>query len=344
MTQSRLILIFIVLTVIVTLSAGGLYAYTLKSTPTSVENLEKQIAEESTQVEELQSYSVIQNGYIAYYPQGWDLRFDAEHSILHLDPPGEDPNPYGREQGQFTNPSDDISIQAMTLPNVLAYITTAGTPLEQIERTIVHNHSAFIHSPHAMSLTRAYLINIIDDLYIEVSSEGDMANLETILNNLKIVYPKPNPNLEMQKSTQDTTNTISIAVTGQNYYINMNASWHMRYSEDPDDTTVTIDPPGEGSNPYSDASGEWTNPSDDIVLEKVTISDLDQFMVDNMIPTQTVKPLMIEDKQAWLMTSGDGESVIYMYLIKLDDTKYLKVSTIGSVETLATIALKLSFK
>lgn len=348
MTQSRLIAIFIALATVVMLGAIGLYAYNAQNLPRSVEQIEKQIAEDTTQTEELNMYNMVQFGYFVQYPDGWNVHLDdTDPNRLIIDPPGENPNPYSQDQGEYTNPTDDITIYPVKTSAVLEYIVGSGINHNAYKRINTKDHTTFVYSPPSESITTAYLINIIDDLYIEVISSGDLSNLEYIVDNLKFsTYPKPNPFLESTNSSteQISTNLVSFVVPNQQYIINHPTGWNIRLSEDPDDSSVTIDPPGEGPNPYGQETGEWTNPTDDILLQKVTIPDWNQFMLDNMIPAQTTKSLMIEGKQAWLVTKGQSESVTYAYLIKLSDTQYLEVSSMGSVETLATIALKLGFE
>gem|GEM_PF-3514322 len=289
-----------------------------------------------THVNTMYTYDAREYGYTISYPVDWNVRLDEASNQLIIDPPGEDMNPYSQEQGEYTNPTDDIIIRTLIIENLSDHFKTIGVNESLILEESFDGHPGYYFEAPAMEIAYTYLINATSTRYVEISTMGDVSKLELIVRNLTIVEPRPRPEIVKQ--------LIRYTVPNQGYSINHPVGWAVRLSEDPEDSTVIVDPPGEGPNLQGPNETAFVNPADDISITKKTIPNLNQYYVENMINPSLMKPLYIDGKQAWSMIKGQGGSVDYGYLIQLDDTTYLELSTGSSIETVATIALELEFE
>ncbi len=109
--------------------------------------------------------------------------------------------------------------------------------------------------------------------------------------------------------------------------------------------SLTLDPPGEGPNPYSDETGEGTNPMDDITVSVHNISDIVKYIGDDIITGEAMdaKPLMIFGHKASAY-NGIGIVNYFNYVVQLEDSMYVVVSGPSEVsENVAAVALSLTF-
>ncbi len=112
-----------------------------------------------------------------------------------------------------------------------------------------------------------------------------------------------------------------------------------------DDISVRLDLPGEGPNPYSEETGEGTNPMDDIVVSVYVIDDLAEYFRNDMMSDnpEDAKPLVIDGHKANAY-NGIGIVNYFNYVVSLDGTQYIVVSGPADIsERVAEIALSLTF-
>lgn len=113
-----------------------------------------------------------------------------------------------------------------------------------------------------------------------------------------------------------------------------------------DGGSITLDPPGEGPNPYSDETGDGTNPMDDVVVSVAQIDDLVSYLAGDSVTgdAKDAKPLMIDGHKANAY-NGIGLVEYFNYVVHLKDNMYVTVSGASDIsEDVATVALSLTFE
>jgi len=107
-------------------------------------------------------------------------------------------------------------------------------------------------------------------------------------------------------------------------------------------TYLELDPPGEGPNPYSDETGEGTNPNDDIII---TVTDE---MIDKVFESEkefilTSESVTVEGRRGYKYLSGEGIAGHYDYLIDMDGQRTLHLLTRSFDEELDKLVQTLKF-